>query len=114
LLETVIGRHQYLERLGKYSHFDRYCAKSPGREVNLMGLREAKVMIENWRRHYKTVRRHGSLGYKPPPPDRCGPRGCRAELEIAQAAGQLISVQNRLWAADAGYIPTLSPGRRWN
>ncbi len=31
-------------------------------------LREAKVLIERWRRHYNTVRPHSSLGYKPPAP----------------------------------------------
>ena len=29
-------------------------------------LLEAKVLIENWRREYNTVRPHSSLGYKPP------------------------------------------------
>jgi transposase InsO family protein len=28
-------------------------------------LAEAKIVIESWRRHYNTVRPHGSLGYKP-------------------------------------------------
>jgi putative transposase len=32
-------------------------------------LREAEVVIESWRRHYNTVRPHGSLGYKPPAPE---------------------------------------------
>src|SRR5208283_1988791 len=32
-------------------------------------LREAKVVIESWRRHYNTERPHGSLGYKPPAPE---------------------------------------------
>ncbi|MEJ0094650.1 MAG: IS3 family transposase [Methylocella sp.] len=31
-------------------------------------LKEAKVVIERWRRHYNTVRPHSSLGYKPPAP----------------------------------------------
>jgi putative transposase len=29
-------------------------------------LEEARVIIENWRRHYNEVRPHSSLGYKPP------------------------------------------------
>jgi putative transposase len=29
-------------------------------------LREAPVLIENWRRHYNAVRPHSSLGYRPP------------------------------------------------
>jgi transposase InsO family protein len=31
-------------------------------------LREAQVVIENWRRQYNTVRPHSSLGYRPPAP----------------------------------------------
>ena len=29
-------------------------------------LREAQVIIESWRRHYNTMRPHGSIGYRPP------------------------------------------------
>ncbi len=32
-------------------------------------LREAQVIIESWRRHYNTIRPHGSIGYKPPAPE---------------------------------------------
>jgi len=32
-------------------------------------LREAQVIIEQWRRHYNTVRPHSSLGGKPPAPE---------------------------------------------
>ena len=32
-------------------------------------LKEAKVRIESWRRHYNTVRPHSSLGYRPPSPE---------------------------------------------
>ena len=32
-------------------------------------LREAKIVIESWRRYYNTERPHGSLGYKPPAPE---------------------------------------------
>lgn len=31
-------------------------------------LKEAQIVIENWRRHYNTVRPHSSLGYRPPAP----------------------------------------------
>jgi len=31
-------------------------------------LQEAKVLIEQWRRHYNTVRPHSALGYRPPAP----------------------------------------------
>jgi transposase InsO family protein len=32
-------------------------------------LAEAKVLIEQWRRHYNTVRPHSSLHYRPPAPE---------------------------------------------
>ena len=32
-------------------------------------LAEAKIVIEQWRRHYNTARSHSSLGYKPPAPE---------------------------------------------
>jgi putative transposase len=32
-------------------------------------LKEAKIVIESWRRHYNTLRPHGSLGYKAPAPE---------------------------------------------
>ena len=32
-------------------------------------LREAQVVIEDWRRHYNTIRPHSSLGYRPPAPE---------------------------------------------
>jgi len=32
-------------------------------------LKEAKILIERWRRHYNTVRPHSALGYRPPAPE---------------------------------------------
>ena len=32
-------------------------------------LAEARVLIEQWRRHYNAVRPHSSLGYRPPAPE---------------------------------------------
>ncbi|MEM6679745.1 MAG: transposase, partial [Pseudomonadota bacterium] len=32
-------------------------------------LREAKILIEQWRNHYNTVRPHSALGYRPPAPE---------------------------------------------
>jgi len=32
-------------------------------------LREAEVLLENWRRHYNAVRPHSSLNYRPPAPE---------------------------------------------
>lgn len=31
-------------------------------------LKEARILIEQWRQHYNTVRPHSSLGYRPPAP----------------------------------------------
>ncbi len=35
---------------------------------------EAKVVTEEWRNHYNTVRPHSSLGYRPPAPEACSLR----------------------------------------
>ncbi len=32
-------------------------------------LAEARVLIEQWRKHCNTVRQHSSLGYRPPAPE---------------------------------------------
>jgi putative transposase len=32
-------------------------------------LKEARIVIEGWRRHYNTIRPHSSLGYVPPAPE---------------------------------------------
>jgi transposase InsO family protein len=37
-------------------------------------LWEAKVVVENWRKEYNTVRPHSSLGYKPPAPETFVPK----------------------------------------
>ena len=42
------------------------------REV-LCTLKEAKILIEGWRREYNQVRPHSSLGYRPPAPETTTP-----------------------------------------
>ncbi len=32
-------------------------------------LKEAQIIIEQWRRHYNTIRPHSALGYRPPAPE---------------------------------------------
>jgi len=32
-------------------------------------LKEARIIIESWRRHYNNIRPHASLGYKAPAPE---------------------------------------------
>lgn len=36
-------------------------------------LKEAQVLIEQWRKHYNTKRPHSALGYKPPAPETFAP-----------------------------------------
>lgn len=36
-------------------------------------LREAKVLVERWRREYNQIRPHSSLGYRPPAPEAVEP-----------------------------------------
>ena len=36
-------------------------------------LKEAKVLVEQWRIHYNTIRPHSSLGYRPPAPQAINP-----------------------------------------
>jgi putative transposase len=43
-------------------------------------LREAQVLIEQWRRHYNEVRPHSSLGYRPPAPEVIVPSNKITEL----------------------------------
>ncbi|UCF05922.1 MAG: transposase, partial [bacterium] len=36
-------------------------------------LREAKVLVEHWRKEYNRIRPHSSLGYRPPAPEAIKP-----------------------------------------
>jgi transposase InsO family protein len=36
-------------------------------------LKEGQIVIEQWRKHYNTVRPHSSLGYRPPAPQTMNP-----------------------------------------
>ena len=38
-------------------------------------LQEAKVLVEQWRLDYNTIRPHSSLGYRPPAPQSIAPIG---------------------------------------
>lgn len=59
-------------------------------------VHEAKVLIEQWRRHYNTVRPHSSLGYRPPAPETLG------VLPLGVAA----------WPSSAALRPTRQRGER--
>jgi transposase InsO family protein len=36
-------------------------------------LKEAQIVIEQWRRHYNTIRPHSALNYRPPAPQSFAP-----------------------------------------
>jgi len=42
--------------------------KLPNGEI-FYGLREAQMLIEQWRIHFNTVRPHSALRYRPPAPE---------------------------------------------
>ena len=53
-----------------------YCESFNGRKRDellngeiLYSLREAQIIIEEWRKHYNTKRPHSALGYRPPAPE---------------------------------------------
>jgi len=61
-------------------------------------LREAQVLIEQWRRHYNRIRPHSALGYRPPAPQTIVPQradppfamdGLRADRRSATASHDL-------------------------
>ena len=49
-------------------------------------LREAKVLIEQWRRFYNTQRPHSSLGYRPPAPQAILPPAARLAYVMGRAS----------------------------
>jgi putative transposase len=51
-------------------------------------LKEVRVVVESWRRHYNTKRPHGSLGYKPPAPEVFVPAFVTRTTSKAQSAPQ--------------------------
>ena len=59
-------------------------------------LAEAKIVIEQWRRHYNTVRPHSSLGYKPPAPEVLSWPASPASLPGARPAGSTLVEQQML------------------
>ena len=81
---------QWLARLGTKTVYitpgspweNGYCESFNGklRDELLNGeifytLREAQVLIEQWRVHYNTIRPHSALGYRPPAPEIIVPGG---------------------------------------
>ena len=47
-------------------------------------LREAQILIEEWRKHYNTKRPHSALGYRPPAPETIIPMECSGAAQALQ------------------------------
>ena len=56
-------------------------------------LKEAQIVIEQWRKHYNTVRPHSSLGYRPPAPQTFAPFGQPSRSDHADAVISIPLVQ---------------------
>jgi transposase InsO family protein len=87
-------------RLDQYGYSANACIRLPGsawengycesfngrmRDELLNGeifysLREAKIIIESWRKHYNTTRPHSALGYRPPAPEAIVPMDQRPTM----------------------------------
>ncbi len=59
-------------------------------------LKEAKVLIEQWRRFYNTERPHSSLGYRPPAPQAILPPAARLAYAMGRASLPLAQNDARL------------------
>ncbi|MCX7309634.1 MAG: integrase core domain-containing protein, partial [Afipia sp.] len=46
-------------------------------------LKEATIVIEQWRKHYNTIRPHSSLNYRPPAPQTSAPETPRLDRSLA-------------------------------
>jgi len=54
-------------------------------------LKEARIVIETWRRHYNAIRPHSSLGYRPPAPEVVSWPASPASLPGARPARQTVT-----------------------
>ena len=57
-------------------------------------LKEATVVIEQWRKDYNTLRPHSSLNYRPPAPANIHSQIAAARSEFADAIVSIPLVQN--------------------
>jgi putative transposase len=73
-IESVGAKTAYIEKASPWQNGYVESFNGKLRDELLNGevfntLREAQVLIEEWRRHYNRVRPHSSLGYRPPAPE---------------------------------------------
>ncbi len=69
---------------GYNERFNGTLAEEVLRREIFFTLAEAKVLIEQWRREYNTVRPHSSLGYRPPAPEGLKPDPIDLDLPVLQ------------------------------
>ena len=97
---TAKALREWLQRMGANTLYiepgspweNGYCESFNGtlRDELLNGeifysLKEARIMIERWRREYNEIRPHSSLGYRPPAPAACSPQPLRlAQPQMVQ------------------------------
>jgi putative transposase len=54
-------------------------------------LKETRIVVENWRRHYDEVRPHSSPGYRPPAPSvLLAERGCATPDQLRRAFSRCL------------------------
>ena len=76
---------------------------------------EAKVLIEQWRREYNTIRPHSSLGYRPPAPEPVRPDPAFLNLPALRGPhprSQGGLNQNPTWYPSWGRLRPLRPSLR--
>ena len=55
-------------------------------------LKEAQILVEQWRREYNTIRPHSSLGYRPPAPEARRPDPAWLRRPVLQGPGSALSL----------------------
>ena len=100
-----------------------YCESFNGklREECLNGeifysLQEARIVIEQWRVQYNTVRPHSALDYRPPAPGACNPFPPPKLVSQPQAVMQTLSqrlVQNLGLVSPAGGLANIAARDAW-
>lgn len=73
-IDTVGAKTAFIEPGSPWKN--GYCKSFNGRMRDELlngetfySLREAQIVIEQWRQHYNTKRPHSALGYRPPAPE---------------------------------------------
>ncbi len=69
-------------------------------------LREAKVLIEGWRRHYNTIRPHSSLGYRPQSPETIAPAEACSAAQPSAGTGTRLPTNIELGTKPGGRSPS--------